>query len=41
MPTRILWRDDSGTVTLWEMNGPVVVDDSAVNTIPTHWQIVG
>ena len=36
----ILWRDDAGTIALWEMDGPTIVDNSAVNTIPTNWHIV-
>ena len=38
--SNILWRDDAGTVVLWEMNGPTIVDNTAVNTIPTSWHIV-
>jgi hypothetical protein len=30
----------TGTIALWEMNGPTIVDSSAVNTIPTNWQVV-
>jgi cadherin-like protein/VCBS repeat protein len=35
----ILWRDTTGTIVLWEMNGPTIVDNTAVNTIPTSWHI--
>jgi len=37
----ILWRGPAGTIVLWEMNGPTVLDNTAVNTIPTHWHVVG
>jgi hypothetical protein len=36
----ILRREAAGTIVLWEMNRPTIVDNSAVNTIPTRWQIV-
>jgi hypothetical protein len=36
----ILWRDDAGTVVLWEMNGPAIVAASVVNTIPNDLSIV-
>jgi hypothetical protein len=35
----ILWRENSGTIVLWEMVGPVVVDNTAAAVIPLHWQI--
>jgi hypothetical protein len=37
----ILWRDEAGTIVLWEMDGPTIVNDTAVNTIPVHWNVVG
>ena len=37
----ILWREDTGTIVLWEMDGGTIVDDTAVHTIATHWNIVG
>jgi len=36
----ILWRDEAGTIVMWEMDGPTIVDNTAVNTIPTDWHIV-
>jgi hypothetical protein len=31
----ILWRDDDGTVRIWEMDGATIVEGKLVNTIPT------
>jgi hypothetical protein len=35
----IVWRDDDGTVTLWEMDGANIVGNTAIGTIPEHWRI--
>jgi FG-GAP-like repeat len=39
----ILWRDTSGDVAIWEMNGTSIVNASTtyVGTVPTTWSIVG
>jgi Calx-beta domain-containing protein/hemolysin type calcium-binding protein/VCBS repeat protein len=37
----ILWRDDHGTVALWQMNGTQIVGNNAVVTIASNWHIVG
>jgi CSLREA domain-containing protein len=36
----ILWQDDAGTVSLWEMNGPNALAMTNVATVPAWWQIV-
>jgi hypothetical protein len=36
----LLWRDDSGLVSLWEMDGPTVLSQTNVATIPAYWHIV-
>jgi parallel beta-helix repeat protein len=35
----ILWRDDAGTVALWEMDGVAVLSNTGIATIPTYWHI--
>src|SRR5208282_1329720 len=39
----ILWRDTSGDVAIWEMNGTTILNPTAtyVATVPTTWSIVG
>ncbi|HEX8165654.1 MAG TPA: FG-GAP-like repeat-containing protein [Beijerinckiaceae bacterium] len=37
----ILWRNDDGTVALWQMNGAAIAGNSAVAQIANHWTIVG
>jgi hypothetical protein len=37
----ILWRDTSGNVALWLMNGTVVQQSSVLANIPTSWSVVG
>jgi hypothetical protein len=36
----LLWRDNAGTLVLWELDGPTILANSAIGTVPTHWQIV-
>jgi hypothetical protein len=39
----ILWRDGSGNVAIWEMNGTTVLNPNTagVGNVPTNWSIVG
>jgi 6-phosphogluconolactonase (cycloisomerase 2 family) len=37
----ILWRDASGTLALWLMNGTGVISSSLVGTVTLDWTIVG
>ena len=39
----LLWRDTSGNVAIWEMNGTTVLNanSSFVANVPTNWSIVG
>ena len=37
----ILWRDTSGNVAMWLMNGATVSSGAAVGNVPTSWSIVG
>jgi hypothetical protein len=37
----ILWRDTSGNVAMWLMNGGAVSSGVSVATVPTTWSIVG
>src|SRR5258706_1104858 len=39
----ILWRDTSGNVAVWEMNGTTVLNPNTagVENVPTTWSIVG
>jgi parallel beta-helix repeat protein/predicted outer membrane repeat protein len=37
----IFWRDGSGTLVLWEMDGPTVLANNSVNgAMPSHWQVL-
>jgi predicted outer membrane repeat protein len=36
----ILWRNEVGTVALWEMNGVDVLSNQGIATIPTYWHII-
>ena len=35
----IVWRDDDGTVTLWEMDGADIIGDTNLGTLREYWQI--
>ena len=35
----ILWRNDSGLIAIWQMNGSTLVDGAVVSTVPTDWKI--
>ena len=35
----ILWRNDDGTVRLWEMDGPTVIGDTNLGTFPAYWHV--
>jgi hypothetical protein len=35
----ILWRDNAGTVVLWEMDGPDRTSNTSLGTLPRHWDI--
>ena len=37
----IAWRDTSGNVAVWLLNGATPVGLAALGTIPTAWSIVG
>ena len=37
----ILWRDNSGNVAIWFMNGAQVTQFAGVATVPTIWSIQG
>jgi hypothetical protein len=39
----IAWRDTSGNIAIWEMNGTTVTNQNSafVNNVPTQWAIVG
>jgi hypothetical protein len=39
----ILWRDTSGNVAIWEMNGTTVLNPNTagIGNVPTGWSIVG
>ena len=37
----VLWRDASGNVALWLMNGSSILQTEAVGNIPLNWSIVG
>jgi len=37
----ILWRDTSGNVAIWFMNGVQVARSAGVGTVPTVWSIQG
>jgi hypothetical protein len=39
----ILWRDTSGNVAIWEMNGTAILNQasSSVANVPTNWSIAG
>jgi hypothetical protein len=34
----ILWRESSGRVALWEMDGTAVLDNSLIANLPPNWQ---
>ena len=35
-----LWRDTSGIIAIWRMNGTTIVSGGAVAVMPTEWQIM-
>jgi hypothetical protein len=35
----ILWRDTSGTVVLWEMDGPAIIGNTVIGALPGSWQV--
>jgi hypothetical protein len=35
----ILWRDGSGNVAVWFMNGLQVLQDPSIGNVPTVWSI--
>jgi hypothetical protein len=37
----VLWRDTSGNVGLWLMNGTSIAQSSTIGNVPTNWSIVG
>jgi hypothetical protein len=37
----ILWRNDSGTLGIWRLDGTQVIDISGAGAAPLDWQIVG
>src|SRR6202034_865543 len=39
----ILWRDTSGDLAIWEMNGTTILNpsNSGLGSVPTAWSIVG
>src|SRR5262249_14005190 len=37
----ILWRNDNGSVAMWQMNGTQVASNQAVGTIGTAWHVAG
>ena len=37
----MLWRDNTGNVALWLMNGGQVASNVLVSNVPTSWSIVG
>jgi poly(3-hydroxybutyrate) depolymerase len=37
----IAWRDMSGNIAIWLMNGATVLSSGAIGTVPTTWSIVG
>jgi hypothetical protein len=37
----ILWRDTSGNVTMWLMNGAQIMQSGGVANVPSAWSIVG
>ncbi|HUD88149.1 MAG TPA: FG-GAP-like repeat-containing protein [Xanthobacteraceae bacterium] len=39
----ILWRDNSGNLAIWEMNGGTILNpsNSGLGSVPTTWSIVG
>jgi predicted outer membrane repeat protein len=38
--TDIVWRENSGIVALWEMNGVDVLSNTGIAAIPNDWQVV-
>jgi CSLREA domain-containing protein len=38
--TDVLWRENTGTVALWEMDGVNVLANNGIATLPNHWQIL-
>ena len=36
----IVWRDTSGNVAIWLMNGSTVLQSSVLGIVPTNWVIV-
>jgi hypothetical protein len=37
----VLWRDTSGNVGIWLMNGTKIVSSSVLGNVPTTWSVVG
>ena len=37
----ILWRDSSGNVAIWLMNGTTIQSSAVVANVPTAWTIQG
>jgi hypothetical protein len=37
----LLWRDTTGNVAMWLMNGSTVISSGGLGNIPTNWSIVG
>ena len=37
----VLWRDNSGNVGLWEVNGSKIVQSAVLGNVPTTWSVVG
>ena len=37
----LLWRDSSGNIAVWLMNGATVMSSAALGNVPTTWMVVG
>lgn len=37
----VLWRDTSGNVGLWLMNGTTVLQSQVLGNVPTNWSVIG
>ena len=37
----IVWRDNSGNVGIWFMNGSTIASTAVIGNVPTNWVIVG
>ena len=37
----VLWRDSSGNLAIWFMNGTTVVQTAIIGNVPTTWTVAG